>query len=98
MCDSAYDFIIVIGSGRLIAARFAAQLGATIVTGRAGETIAEFAIALKNNPKVGNLAGAIRAYPACSTAVQQLSAGIAIENFLSSTSGKVIRDLSKLVR
>jgi pyruvate/2-oxoglutarate dehydrogenase complex dihydrolipoamide dehydrogenase (E3) component len=83
---------------KVISKKDGALLGATIVAGRAGETIAEFVVALKNNLKVGDLSASIHAYPTYSTAVQQLSAGIAIENFLSSTSGKVIRGLSKLIR
>lgn len=83
---------------KVISKKDGSILGATIVAGRAGETIAEFVVALKNNLKVGDLSASIHAYPTYSTAVQQLSAGIAIENFLSSTSGKVIRGLSKLIR
>lgn len=73
-------------------------LGATIVAGRAGEAITEFIVALKNNLKVADLAGAIHAYPTYSTAVQQLAADVAIDNLLSGTAGRVIRGLSKLIR
>jgi pyruvate/2-oxoglutarate dehydrogenase complex dihydrolipoamide dehydrogenase (E3) component len=83
---------------KVVSRKDGAILGATIVAGRAGETIAEFVVALKNDLKVGDLSASIHAYPTYSTAVQQLSAGIAIENFLMSTSGKVIRGLARLIR
>jgi pyruvate/2-oxoglutarate dehydrogenase complex dihydrolipoamide dehydrogenase (E3) component len=73
-------------------------LGATIVAARAGEAITEFIVALKNGLKVIDLASAIHAYPTYSTPVQQLAAGVAIDNVLSSTSGKLIRGLGKLIR
>lgn len=73
-------------------------LGATIVAGRAGEAITEFIVALKSGLKVADLAGAIHAYPTYSTAVQQLAADVAIENLLSSTTGRIIRGLSKIIR
>lgn len=73
-------------------------LGATVVNGRAGETITEFIVALKQNLNVSDLAGAIHAYPTYSTAVQQLAAELAIERTLSGVSGKLIRGLSKIIR
>jgi hypothetical protein len=73
-------------------------LSATIVAARAGEAITEFIVALKNGLKVIDLASAIHAYPTYSTPVQQLAAGVAIDNVLSSTSGKLIRGLGKLIR
>jgi pyruvate/2-oxoglutarate dehydrogenase complex dihydrolipoamide dehydrogenase (E3) component len=75
-----------------------AILGATIVNGRAGETITEFIVAIKQKMKVADLAGAIHAYPTYSTPVQQLAAEMAIENTLSGTTGKLIRGVSKLIR
>jgi hypothetical protein len=33
-----------------------------------------------------------------STAAQQLAAGVAVENFLTGTAGKVIQSLSKIMR
>jgi pyruvate/2-oxoglutarate dehydrogenase complex dihydrolipoamide dehydrogenase (E3) component len=73
-------------------------VGATIVAARAGEAITEFIVALKNGLKAIDLANSIHAYPTYSTAVQQLAAGVAIDNVLSSTSGKIIRGLGKLIR
>lgn len=73
-------------------------VGATVVNGRAGETITEFIVAIKQNMKISDLAGAIHAYPTYSTAVQQLAAEMAIEGMLSGASGKIIRGLSKIIR
>jgi pyruvate/2-oxoglutarate dehydrogenase complex dihydrolipoamide dehydrogenase (E3) component len=81
---------------KVITRKDGAFLGATIVAGRAGESISEFVVALKNDLKVADLAGAIHAYPTYSTAVQQLAAGLAIEDLLASASGKLVRKLSGL--
>jgi len=73
-------------------------LGATIVGARAGETIVELIVAMKQRMKIGELAGAIHPYPTYSTAVQQMAAEIAVEHLLSGTSGKLVRGLSKAFR
>ena len=73
-------------------------LGATVVHARAGETIAEFIVAMKHHMKIADLAGAIHAYPTYSTAVQQLAAELAIEGLLSGASGTIVRGLSKFIR
>jgi pyruvate/2-oxoglutarate dehydrogenase complex dihydrolipoamide dehydrogenase (E3) component len=49
-------------------------LGATIVAGRAGEAIAEVALALAHGLKTSDLSGVIHAYPTYATAIQQLIA------------------------
>lgn len=86
------------GFVKVIAKKNGTLLGATVVNGRAGETITEFIFAVNKNLKISDLAGAIHAYPTYSTAVQQLAAEMAIEGTLAGTSGKVIRGLSKIVR
>jgi pyruvate/2-oxoglutarate dehydrogenase complex dihydrolipoamide dehydrogenase (E3) component len=86
------------GFVKVIARKNGTLLGATVVNGRAGETITEFIVAIKQNMKVSDLAGAIHAYPTYSTAVQQLAAEMAIEGTLAGTSGKFIRGLSKIIR
>jgi pyruvate/2-oxoglutarate dehydrogenase complex dihydrolipoamide dehydrogenase (E3) component len=86
------------GFVKVIARQNGTLLGATVVNGRAGETITEFIVAIKKNVKVSDLAGAIHAYPTYSTAVQQLAAELTIEGLLSGTSGKIIRGLSKIIR
>lgn len=73
-------------------------LGATIVAGRAGEAITEFAVAIKNGLKVMHLAETIHAYPTYSTAVQQLAVEISVDNLLSGRTGRIIRGLSKILR
>jgi pyruvate/2-oxoglutarate dehydrogenase complex dihydrolipoamide dehydrogenase (E3) component len=75
-----------------------AILGASIVSARAGEAIAEIVVAMKQRMKIGDLAGTIHPYPTYSTAVQQMAAQIAVEHLLSGTSGKLVRWLSKAVR
>jgi pyruvate/2-oxoglutarate dehydrogenase complex dihydrolipoamide dehydrogenase (E3) component len=93
VCENDVDGFI-----KVVSKKDGTILGATMVAGRAGEAITEFIVAIKNNLKVADLAGAIHAYPTYSTAVQQLAAGVAIDNLLSGTTGKVIRGLSKLIR
>ena len=73
-------------------------LGATVVNGRAGETITEFIVAMKQGLKVSDLAGAIHAYPTYSTPVQQLAAEMATQHTLAGVSGKIIRGISKIIR
>jgi len=93
ICENDTDGFI-----KVIAKKDGTILGATIISGRAGETISEFIVAIKQNLKVADLAGAIHAYPTYSTAVQQLAADMAIENILSGVSGSIVRGLSKIIR
>ncbi len=93
ICEDDRDgFVKVIGK------KNGSLLGATVVNGRAGETITEFIVAIKQSMKVSDLAGAIHAYPTYSTAVQQLAAELTIEGLMSGASGKIIRGLSKIIR
>lgn len=93
ICEDDRDGFI-----KVIAKANGSLLGATVVNGRAGETITEFILAIKQNMNVSHLAGAIHAYPTYSTAVQQLAAELAIERTLAGVSGKIIRGLSKIIR
>jgi pyruvate/2-oxoglutarate dehydrogenase complex dihydrolipoamide dehydrogenase (E3) component len=93
ICEDDRDGFI-----KVIAKTNGSLLGATVVNGRAGETITEFIVALKQSMNVSDLAGAIHAYPTYSTAVQQLAAELAIERTLAGVSGKIIRGLSKIIR
>jgi pyruvate/2-oxoglutarate dehydrogenase complex dihydrolipoamide dehydrogenase (E3) component len=93
VCENDTDGFI-----KVIAKKDGTILGATIVCGRGGETLTEFIVAIKQNMKVADLAGAIHAYPTYSTAIQQLAADMAIENLLSGASGSLIRGLSKIIR
>jgi pyruvate/2-oxoglutarate dehydrogenase complex dihydrolipoamide dehydrogenase (E3) component len=83
---------------KLIVDNKGAVLGATVVNARAGETITEIIVAIKQKLKVADLAGAIHAYPTYSTPVQQLAAEMTIENMLSGIKGKLIRRLSGAFR
>jgi pyruvate/2-oxoglutarate dehydrogenase complex dihydrolipoamide dehydrogenase (E3) component len=83
---------------KIIAKPDGAILGASIVSARAGEAIAEIIVAMKQRMKIGDLAGTIHPYPTYSTAVQQMAAEIAVQHQLSGTSGKLVRWLSKAVR
>jgi pyruvate/2-oxoglutarate dehydrogenase complex dihydrolipoamide dehydrogenase (E3) component len=60
--------------------------GATIVAGRAGEMIHEWIVALEHGLKVGDLAS------------MQVAAEIRVAQLLSSTSGRVVRGLARLMR
>src|SRR5260370_9793717 len=93
ICEDDRDGFI-----KVIAKRNGTLLGATVVNGRAGETITEFIVAIKQNMNLSDLAGAIHAYPTYSTAVQQLAAELAIERTLAGASGKIIRGLSTIIR
>lgn len=83
---------------KLVAKNDGAILGGTIVAGRAGEAITELIVAISQGMKVADIAGAIHAYPTYSTAVQQLTADMAIRNKVSGISGRVIRALAKINR
>jgi pyruvate/2-oxoglutarate dehydrogenase complex dihydrolipoamide dehydrogenase (E3) component len=86
------------GFVKVIAKKSGKLLGATVVNARAGETITEFVLAIRQNMHVSDLAGAIHAYPTYSTAVQQLAAEMAIGQTLAGASGKIFRGLSKIIR
>ncbi len=73
-------------------------LGVTVIAARAGETIMELIIAMKQKLKIKELAGAIHPYPTYSTAVQQMATKIMIEHLLAGASGTIIRGLSRVVR
>jgi pyruvate/2-oxoglutarate dehydrogenase complex dihydrolipoamide dehydrogenase (E3) component len=93
VCENDCDGFI-----KVIARKDGTVLGATIVAARAGEAITELILAIKQNMKVTDLAGAIHPYPTYSTAIQQLAADMTVESLLSGTSGKIVRELSKIVR
>lgn len=73
-------------------------LGASIVASRAGEMIAELALAIQHGLSLADLAATIHAYPTWSTAMQQLAADAAVEEFLSSRSGKLSLGLARWLR
>ena len=73
-------------------------LGASIVGERAGETITEIAIAMRNKLKLADLAATIHPYPTYSTGVQLLATKMAVEHAFSGASGRILRGLSALWR
>ncbi len=73
-------------------------LGASIVGERAGETITEVAIAMRNKLKLADLAATIHPYPTYSTGVQLLATKMAVEHAFSGTLGRILRGLSALWR
>ncbi len=64
-------------------------LGATIVSERAGEMIAEFVLAMENGLGLSEIATSVHAYPTWSSAVQQMSSEEAMNRFLESRMGKM---------
>jgi pyruvate/2-oxoglutarate dehydrogenase complex dihydrolipoamide dehydrogenase (E3) component len=90
ICEGDEDGFI-----KLVTKRDGTIVGATVVAARAGETITEFILAIRHKWRVDQLAGAIHAYPTYSTAVQQLTAGMAVEHLLNGTLGRLLRRISK---
>lgn len=87
-----------LGLIKIIARGNGAILGATIVGERAGETITEMAVAMRNRLKLSDLAATIHPYPTYSTGIQLLATKMAVERAFSGTSGKMIRGLSAFWR
>lgn len=87
-----------LGLIKIIARNNGAILGASIVGERAGETITEIAVAMRNNLKLSDLASTIHPYPTYSTGIQLLATKMAVEHAFSGTSGRMIRGLSALWR
>jgi pyruvate/2-oxoglutarate dehydrogenase complex dihydrolipoamide dehydrogenase (E3) component len=83
---------------KLVAKKDGSILGATVIGARAGETIVEIALAMKQGLKLKDIAGTIHPYPTYSTALQQMAADIVVKHLLSGTSGKLMRTLSKIAR
>lgn len=86
------------GFVKLAYRRKGALLGATIVAGRAGEMIHEWALALDRGLKAGDLARTIHVYPTYSTANAQAALAVRLAQVLGGTSGRVVRGLARLRR
>lgn len=71
-------------------------LGASIVAARAGEMIAEFALAMDQGLGLSELANTVHAYPTWTTAVQQVASAEATDRFLSSRLGRLALRISGL--
>src|SRR5260370_27605222 len=85
------------GFMKIITKKDGAIVGATVVAARAGETIVELIIAMKEKLKIKELAGDIHPYPTYSTVVQQIAADITVENLLAGVSRRVISRLPKTI-
>lgn len=73
-------------------------LSAQIVAARAGEIIQEFALAIDQRIKLGDLASSIHVYPTYATGVQQLAAEVRLESLATSGMVKFARALGRLDR
>ena len=73
-------------------------LGATIVATRAGEMIDECIVAMERGLSIGDIADIIHVYPTYCTASMQAASAIRVEQWLESTSGRIIRHMARLIR
>ena len=93
VCDDDRDGVL-----KFITKRDGTLLGATIVGHRAGEAIAEVALALEQKLRIGDIAGTIHAYPTYSTGVQLVASELTVQGALRGISGRLIRVISRLTR
>lgn len=82
------------GFVRLLTRRDGTIIGATIVASRAGEALAELALAVSQEMSVAQLATAVHPYPTYSTAVQQLAADLSVKRSLGSLPGRIASRLA----
>ena len=87
-----------LGLIKIVARRNSLILGTSIVGERAGETITEIAIAMRNGLKLADLAATVHPYPTYSTGVQLLATQMAVETAFSGFSGQLLRGVSALWR
>ncbi|MFX0113088.1 MAG: dihydrolipoyl dehydrogenase family protein [Candidatus Hodarchaeota archaeon] len=66
-------------------------IGTTIVSARAGESIQEWVMAVKQGLNIEEIAGFIHVYPTYTSAAMDMAANISVESFLTSTKGKIAR-------
>ena len=71
-------------------------LGATVMAAHAGESIAEYILAMTRRFGLSELSRTVHPYPTWSTGVQQLASAEATDRFLSSTVGRIALRLSGL--
>jgi pyruvate/2-oxoglutarate dehydrogenase complex dihydrolipoamide dehydrogenase (E3) component len=83
------------GLVKLIARPDGRLLGATIMGERAGEALAEVALALSGRLRLADLAAAIHPYPTYNSAIQLLATRMAIEQRLYGSRARVLRLLSR---
>jgi pyruvate/2-oxoglutarate dehydrogenase complex dihydrolipoamide dehydrogenase (E3) component len=71
-------------------------LGVTVVAERAGEVIQEWALAIEQKLKAGDVANTIHVYPTYATAGQRLAADIRLEQVLGSSLWAIVRRMTGL--
>jgi pyruvate/2-oxoglutarate dehydrogenase complex dihydrolipoamide dehydrogenase (E3) component len=87
--DDTHGFV------KLIADRNGRLLGATVMGERAGEALAELALALFNKLTLRDLAAGIHPYPTYNSAIQLIATHMAVERRLSGWRGRLTRTLSR---
>lgn len=87
-----------LGLMKIITRKNGRIVGASVVGERAGETITEISIAMRNRLTLSDVAPTIHPYPTYSTGVQLLATKMAVERAFSGTSGRIIRVLSAIWR
>lgn len=83
---------------KLVYKRDGAILGVTIVSGRAGEMIHEWILALDQGLKISDVVKSIHIYPTYSIASQQITFHLWVTQLLAGASGKIIRGLARLMQ
>lgn len=83
---------------KLVTTKAGTVLGATIVGHRAGDAIAEVALAMQHKLKVSDIASTIHPYPTYSTGIQLLATEMSVDHALSGLSEKVIRTAFQFTR
>lgn len=73
-------------------------LGVSIVAPNAGEMIHEWVLAIDQGIKIGSVASSIHVYPTYSISHQQLAGAIKINQYLHSTTGKIVNEVSRFFR
>jgi pyruvate/2-oxoglutarate dehydrogenase complex dihydrolipoamide dehydrogenase (E3) component len=73
-------------------------LGVSIVAPNAGEMIHEWILAIDKGIKIDSVASSIHVYPTYSISHQQLAGAIKINQYLKSTTGKIVNEVSRFFR
>ncbi|MFQ5979996.1 MAG: dihydrolipoyl dehydrogenase family protein [Candidatus Heimdallarchaeota archaeon] len=66
-------------------------IGATIVSARAGESIQEWIMAIRQGLGIEDIASTLHVYPTYISGSMDMAANISMESFLSSAKGKIVR-------
>ena len=93
--DRARTEVATDGFIKLIYLKGGRLRGATIASGRAGESIHGWSLALDHGFKVGDLARTLHAYPTYSLANMELASELQMQRALSGATGTVLKWLSR---